>query len=180
MAYNVAYPDSEYHEILPKLFLGGHVWQENGRIRDGRNSSVSADKTLDYVVSAYIDIFNETYPRCDTRLVIFDDTENGLTEDTWEQISSAVEEVVARWKQGQKILVRCQAGYNRSGLLMSLILMRLGYTADGAIELIRKLRGKDVLVNKAFENYVHEREDEYRFPTQFAVDVANLVVADGD
>lgn len=159
MPYNVGYPNAEFHEILPNLYLGGHLWVEDGRIRDGRHSSVSDDSSWDYVISAYIEGFHEkTLPRCDMRLVLFDDTEKGLEEETWAMISSAVDEAVARWKQSQKILVRCQAGYNRSGLLMSLILMRLGYTADGAIELVRKHRGKDVLVNKSFERYVRERE----------------------
>jgi hypothetical protein len=160
MAYSVTYPDAEYHEILPNLYLGGHLWRdEGGRIRDGRYSAVSGDPSWDYVVSAYIEGFHDkTLPQCDMRLVLFDDTEHGLDEETWNKITSAVDEAAARWKQGQKILVRCQAGYNRSGLLMSLILMRLGYTADGAIELARKHRGKDVLVNQAFERYVRERE----------------------
>lgn len=158
MPYNVDYPDAEYHQILPNLYMGGHLWKEDGRYRDGRYSSISGDPSWDYVVSAHIERHEQTYPQCDMRLVIFDDTENGLDEQTWVRISSAVDEVVSRWKQNQKILVRCQAGYNRSGMLMSLVLMRLGYTADGAIDLIRQRRGKDVLVNQAFERYVRERE----------------------
>ena len=162
MPYNVSYPDAEYHEILPNLYLGGHLWRDSdGRIRDGRHSGVSSDPSWDYVVSSHIEGYHEkSLPQCDMRLVLFDDTEAGLSEEIWSKIGSVVDEVVARWKQSQKILVRCQAGLNRSGMLMSLILMRLGYTADGAIELVRKRRGKDVLVNQAFERYVREREGE--------------------
>lgn len=162
MSYNVNYPNAEYHEILPNLYLGGHVWRDDsGRIRDGRSSSISNDPSWDYVVSAYIEGYSEkTLPQCDMRLVLFDDTEEGLDEDTWRRVGSAVDEAVARYKQNQKILVRCQAGYNRSGMLMCLILMRLGYTADEAIELARECRGKDVLINKSFERYVREREGE--------------------
>lgn len=165
MAYSVDFPDAEFHEILPNLYLGGHIWREGLRVKDGRSSSVSEDQSWDYVVSAYVDFdtcSEKTLPQCDMRLVLFDDTEQGLDEATWQKIRSVVDEVASRWSRNQKILIRCQAGYNRSGMLMSLVLMRLGYTADGAIELLRKHRGRHVLVNKVFERYVREREGEYR------------------
>jgi len=52
-------------------------------------------------------------------------------------------------------LVHCQAGLNRSGLLSALALMLDGYTAEGAITLLREKRCEAVLCNKAFENFVH-------------------------
>lgn len=168
MSYTVEWPDAEYHEILPNLFMGGHLWKEGFGNRDGRHSTVSSDMSWDYVVSSYISDAEESWPRCDTRLLIFNDTESGLNEDTWERIRSAVDEVVSRWQKGQKVLVRCQAGFNRSGLVMSLVLMRLGFTAEGAINAVRKLRGKDVLINSVFESYVREREGEYRYPANLA------------
>lgn len=169
MAYNVTWPNAEHHEILPGLFLGGHLWEEDGLQRHGRHSSLWEDTSWDYVVSAYLDNENEeSFPQCDMRLVLFDDTESGLSEETWEKIRSAVDEVVYRWRKGQKVLVRCQAGYNRSGMMMSLVLMRLGYRAKDAISILRRIRGKDVLVNSAFEGYVHQREGEYRYPQNLA------------
>lgn len=168
MAYNVDWPDAEFHEVLPGLYLGGHLWEEGGISRHGKNSSVSADKTWDYVVSCCLDkvYWEKTLPQCDMRLVLFEDTEKGLDNDTWVKIWSVVNEVTFRWWSGEKVLVRCQAGYNRSGLLMSLILMRLGYTAEDAIKLCREKRGGDVLINPVFERYVYEREEEYRIPQQ--------------
>ena len=164
MSYNVTWPNAEYHEVLPGLFLGGHLWEVNGFQRDGAHSTISEDRSWGYVVSAYFDGDNqESVPRCDTRFVLFKDTEDGLSEETWERIRSAVDSVVDRWHRGHKVLVRCQAGYNRSGLIMALVLMRLGFTAEGAINHLRKHRGKDVLVNPVFEGYVHERSGEYRY-----------------
>lgn len=162
MAYRVEWPNAEYHEILPNLFQGGHVWQSNGSHREARHSSVGDDPSWDYVVSAYFDRSSRNpIPQCDMRHVFFDDTEDGLEPEVWLKIKSAVEEVVARWRLGQKVLVRCQAGYNRSGMMMSLILMRLGFSAEKAICQVRRRRGKDVLTNHVFEQYVREREGEY-------------------
>lgn len=164
MSYNVEWPNAEYHEILPNLYLGGHLWEDEGFKVDARDSDIANDPSWNYVVSAFMDFSAQSkmcLPRCDMRLVLFDDTESGLSDDIWGMIKSAVDEVVSRWRAGQKVLIRCQAGYNRSGLLMALVLMRLGLDADRAIRHLRWLRGKDVLVNQTFEGYVREREQEY-------------------
>lgn len=157
--------------MLPGLFQGGHQWAENGlQARDSRHSSISGDLSWDYVVSAYITDWETSWPQCDHRLVLFADTQKGLDEETWRKIRSAADAVVSRWLSGQKVLIRCQSGYNRSGLLMVLVLMRLGLTAERAIELVRKRRGNDVLINPIFERYVYDREEEYRDLTMDVVD----------
>lgn len=60
------------------------------------------------------------------------------------------------WKRGKKVLVRCQAGLNRSGLVMALVLMQDGYTAEEAIDLIRSKRNPYALFNKAFVKFLLE------------------------
>lgn len=161
--YKVRWPDAENHEVLPNLFIGGHQWAENIlQARDSRHSKVAEDRSWDYVVSAYVTDWEASWPQCDHRLVIFKDTESGLDEETWRKIEAAVTRVVYRWGDGEKVLIRCQSGYNRSGMLMALVLIRLGLTADQAITLLRERRGPDVLINSVFEGYVREREEEYR------------------
>ncbi len=173
MTYTVKWPDAENHEVLPKLFLGGHQWVENVfQARDSRHSKVSEDLSWDYVVSAYVTDWEASWPQCDHRLVLFKDTETGLDDDTWRKIESAVTQVVERWGSGQKVLIRCQAGYNRSGMIMALVLMRLGLSAECAIALLRERRGSDVLINSVFEGYVREREEEYRQPDNFPMTMA--------
>ncbi len=56
---------------------------------------------------------------------------------------------------GARVLARCQAGYNRSGLLAAFVLLRLGYTADEAITLIRQRRGPYALCNEHFVDLIH-------------------------
>ncbi len=66
----------------------------------------------------------------------------------------------AEWKRGQRVLIRCQAGMNRSGLIMALILIREGYTAEDAIDLIRAKRSKHALFNGRFEKWLKEASVE--------------------
>ena len=57
-------------------------------------------------------------------------------------------------KAGKRVLVRCLAGLNRSGLVNALVLIRQGYTAELAIALIRSSRSKWALCNFNFEDWL--------------------------
>ena len=58
------------------------------------------------------------------------------------------------WKSGKRVLIRCQAGLNRSGLVMALVLMLDGWTAEDAIDIIRKRRNPYALFNKDFVRFL--------------------------
>lgn len=60
------------------------------------------------------------------------------------------------WKSGKRVLSRCQAGWNRSGLLTALVLIIEGYSAEAAIDLIRRRRSEYALCNGTFERFVRE------------------------
>ena len=51
-------------------------------------------------------------------------------------------------------LVHCQAGLNRSALVVGLALIRSGMTADAAIALLREKRSPAVLCNQTFERWL--------------------------
>lgn len=55
-------------------------------------------------------------------------------------------------------LVHCQAGLNRSPLLVALALMESGIKAQDAIDLLRTKRCEAVLCNQAFENWLLNRD----------------------
>jgi len=59
-----------------------------------------------------------------------------------------------RWKAGDKTLIRCQAGLNRSGLLTALILMKADYSVDEAINMIRNKRSTIALFNNHFVDFL--------------------------
>lgn len=70
------------------------------------------------------------------------------------RLREAVEFGYSHWKSGDRVLIRCQAGLNRSGLVMALILIKDGHTPDAAISMIRKGRGEDALFNHDFCNWL--------------------------
>lgn len=77
--------------------------------------------------------------------------------DSLDQAMDAVDSIageVAAHAERHPTLVHCQAGLNRSGLVAARVLMMRGYTADGAIEKLRKGRSHLVLCNDAFENHL--------------------------
>jgi hypothetical protein len=59
-----------------------------------------------------------------------------------------------RWSGGQRVLIRCQAGLNRSGLLTALVLMLDGWEASDAIRLIRQRRAEVALFNTDFVDWL--------------------------
>ena len=52
------------------------------------------------------------------------------------------------------MLVRCQAGLNRSGLVTALVLIKDGFTPYQAIDLIRQRRTDIALFNENFANWL--------------------------
>lgn len=64
-----------------------------------------------------------------------------------------------QWMRGGKVLIRCQAGWNRSGLVMALILIRAGWSAQGAIDLIREKR-HSALCNQQFVKWLLQEDPE--------------------
>ena len=79
--------------------------------------------------------------------------------DPQADLGFAVREAHADWKAGKRVLIRCQAGLNRSGLVMALVLIRDGHAPADAIELIRKQRGSAALCNFTFERWLTESAD---------------------
>ena len=73
------------------------------------------------------------------------------------EIEAIAQWAYTKWKAGERVLIRCQAGMNRSSLVTSLVLMRDGKSADEAIELLRERRSPYVLSNSHFVNYLRER-----------------------
>lgn len=59
------------------------------------------------------------------------------------------------WFRGHgPTLVHCEGGWNRSGLVTALALIRSGMTPDAAIALLREKRSPTVLYNQTFEQWL--------------------------
>jgi len=59
-----------------------------------------------------------------------------------------------RWASGDRVLVRCQAGLNRSGLVTALVLVLAGWEPAEAIRHIRAQRSPHALFNRDFVRWL--------------------------
>ena len=66
-----------------------------------------------------------------------------------------------RWNAGEKVLIRCQAGLNRSGLVTALTMMHAGYEPADAIKQIRQQRSPMALFNDNFVTWLVVAAPEY-------------------
>ena len=80
--------------------------------------------------------------------------DNLISDIDLNRLRKAVDFAHQQWKSGDRVLIRCQAGLNRSGLVTALVLIKEGYSPDQAIDLIRAKRGEDALCNSQFEQWL--------------------------
>lgn len=157
--------DALWHEVLPGLWIGGtddHDTVSTRRPSRPSSYGVSWDledatitrKDFDAVVTCYAWAQPVDWEVEEMRYGFYD----GGGEFDAETVEEMAEWAHRRWKSGKRVLVRCQAGLSRSALVTSLVLMREGYTARGAISLIREKRTQQCLAhNRTFVSYLLER-----------------------
>jgi protein-tyrosine phosphatase len=78
-----------------------------------------------------------------------------------DRLKQAVDFGYSRWIAGDRLLVRCQAGLNRSGLVTALILMMSGHDADSAISLIRRNRAEIALFNEHYVEWLRNEASNF-------------------
>lgn len=107
-------------------------------------------KTIEHLVSLYPWESYTVKHNLDSILIMrmFDSLEQGT-----EQVDSIARWINERRKDGV-VLVHCQAGLNRSSLVVARALMLEGMSAGDAIETLRSKRSPAVLCNPAFEEYL--------------------------
>jgi hypothetical protein len=134
-------------EIKPGLWNGGTADEDTVlQAREGKMSMwsgmVVSDKAeitkdeFDAVVTLYAWARPVDWLVEELRWGIFD---GGEAPDI-EKVRDAVIWAHKRWKNGEKVLLRCQAGLSRSGLLTALVLVRDGMEVQQAIDTIRRER----------------------------------------
>ena len=77
-----------------------------------------------------------------------------IDAEIYEEIERIADWAFVEWKASGKTLIRCQAGLNRSGLLIALVLHRDRIPMEKIINLIREKRGEYALSNQHFVNYL--------------------------
>lgn len=138
-----------WSEILPGLYQGG---------TDGADERMFVNvpaqitrKDFDTVVTLYANAGPVDWYVKEVRLGFFDHDEVDLDEH---DLAHAVRIAFRDWVRGRKVLIRCQAGWNRSGLVTALVLLKAGYTPEDAIELLREKRSRYALCNSFFEQWI--------------------------
>lgn len=164
------YPVELWNEVTPGLFQGGtddsdtmgaYLREDNSsgyaRIFGQISTGQVTKKHFDTVATLYSAANAVGRSVKEIRFAFHDGDMSDLDPET--DLFFMVREVHSDWKSGKKVLVRCQAGINRSGLVTALVLIRDGYSPEDAIRLIRDNRCEAALSNSRFEKWLLEKAD---------------------
>jgi protein-tyrosine phosphatase len=150
-----------FSEIAPNLFQGGtddidviHLAKTNNRPR--------TDLPFDAIVTMYAWARPADWSVQEFRYGVPDAS---ITDIDLARLREAVEFGYARWKAGDRVLIRCQAGLNRSGLVMALMLIKDGHAPATAISMIRSGRGDEALFNNNFCTWLMEEGERFFSPS---------------
>jgi hypothetical protein len=148
-------PAELVHEILPGLFMGG-TDDDDVVYQPGEPTWFDDDRPYDAVVTLFAWARPVTWEVEELRYGFGDGTVELIDVD---RLVRAAHWAHQRWQTGDSVLVRCQAGLNRSGLVTALVLMLDGHSAAGAIRLIRARRAPAALCNNHFVQWLLDHGD---------------------
>ncbi|CAN2188263.1 DSP domain containing protein [Candidatus Nanopelagicaceae bacterium] len=143
-----------YSEIVGNLWQGGTDDEDLVHKGSGRLPTHSDFREFEVVVSLSAYSLPMGWMVKEYR---FGFPDGPTSDEIYAELEKIADYAYLDWKAGKKCLVRCQAGINRSGLVVALILMRDGMSAEDAISLIRSKRGKYALENQYFVEYLKSK-----------------------
>ena len=135
-----------FSEILPNLYMGG-TGDEDIVQFGKRLPELHEREEFDAVVTCYSYAQPMSWYVHENRYGFADGPMNAKT---FSKVVELADWLHSEWKSGKKCLSRCQAGLNRSGIVIALVLIKEGYSADEAIALIREKRDPNALFNPDF------------------------------
>jgi len=145
-------PEWVPNEIVTGLYMGGTA--DDDTIDNSRHLYAdAATEGFDAVATLYAWARPAGWGTEELRYGFMD---GGLDADTVRTVVDTARWVHRRWSAGATVLVRCQAGLNRSGLITALVLMLEGRSALEAIALLRERRSPWALCNDAFVRWLIE------------------------
>ena len=152
--YNVIYPENTWDEIAAGLWLGGTDETHDMNLLGHKplaKGTVITKAEFDTVVTMYAWASPVDWHVKEIRFGVMD---GDLSDIDTKLLHEIVVAAHTDWKAGKRVLVRCQAGINRSSLVAALVLIREGYSARKAIDLLRERRGQAVLSNRNFQQWL--------------------------
>lgn len=137
---------SLYSEILEGLYMGGTA---NDDVVDVAKPlrNLSEVQEFDSVVTCYSWAQPMSWYVHENR---FGFADGPMDEKTFAKVDELATWLHSEWKAGKRCLSRCQAGLNRSGAVISLVLQKEGFSAEDSISLIRAKRSPNALFNRHF------------------------------
>ena len=157
------YPISLYSEIAPNLFMGGTA-DEDVIHQAAPHNKARTDLPFDAIITMYAWANPADWKVQEFRYGIYD---SDISQIDLDRLKQAVEFGYNRWLSGDRVLVRCQAGLNRSGLVTALIMMSTGLDAETAIEQIRKNRAEIALFNTHYVEWLMSEGAQFLAPTRY-------------
>ena len=157
------YPISLYSEIAPNLFMGGTA-DEDVIHQAAPYNKARTDLPFDAIITMYAWANPADWKVQEFRYGIYD---SDISQIDLDRLKQAVEFGYNRWLSGDRVLVRCQAGLNRSGLVTALIMMSTGLDAETAIEQIRKNRAEIALFNTHYVEWLMSEGGQFLAPTRY-------------
>jgi protein-tyrosine phosphatase len=174
---HVPFADRPWDEVFPGLWVGGHNCMPSDERPNGdcRLNDTWDDEWFDVVISLYhpkkFDLETLKWVPDDSFLPPYYTPSGSPVVHIYHRMADAeldpghhtaldslADEAYRALVGGQKVLIRCQAGLNRSSLVAALTMMHVGSSADRAIEHFRSVRSPYVLCNQSFVDYLHQKE----------------------
>jgi len=128
-----------YSHIFGNMFIGGE--------------SAKDLSNFDSIITLYSGLSREPN---DFRLEIPD---SKITDINYLDLEKTVDWGLSQLNEGKKLLVRCQLGLNRSGLVAALLLKKLGLSSAESIDLIRRQRSAQALFNSSYTSWLMGKTD---------------------
>lgn len=139
-------------EIVPGLHQGG-TEDHDVLSQPGEDYRRRGSYPFDTVITLYASAQPAPWGVEELRYGFPDSTLQGREADT---VVRAARYAHDRWLSGAQVLIRCQAGMNRSGLVTALVLVMAGLAPGQAITRIRQQRGPGCLFNEHFVTWLVE------------------------
>ena len=144
------WPDYAPTQIVPGLFQGGTEDDDVMSVADS-DFALRGTYPFDTVVTLYASARPVPWGVEELRFGFLDAALDGEDIAT---VLRAAHFAHQRWADGAEVMIRCQAGMNRSGLVTALVLILAGLTPGQAITLIRQQRGQACLFNEHFVTWL--------------------------
>lgn len=157
LAYGQAddWPEWQADQIVPGLFQGGT--EDSAVITRAAAPQYERTYPYDVVVTLYGNAQPAPWGVEEVRFGFLD---AALTGADATRVVRAARYAYQRWASGDRVLVRCQAGVNRSGLVTALVLVMAGLSPAQAITLIRARRSSYALCNTEFVAWLLNHSEE--------------------